>query len=138
MRALLAEDNDINATIAQKALRRLGFEVSRAHDGRQAVHLGAAAARGEAPRFDVILMDIKMPGLDGCEASRALRREERQAGVRPTPIIALTANAMESDRRACLAAGIDEFLVKPVDLARLAETIDAVRLAAQTSRAALS
>jgi two-component system, sensor histidine kinase and response regulator len=120
-----------------KALRRLGFDVARAHDGKEAVALGGAAARGEAPRFDIILMDIKMPGLDGYEATRAIRREEAQAGCR-TPIIALTANALESDRRACLAAGVDEFLAKPVELARLAETIDAVRLAAPAPRAALS
>jgi CheY-like chemotaxis protein len=138
LRALLAEDNDINATIAQKALRRLGFEVARAHDGKEAASLGGAAARGEAPRFDIILMDIKMPGLDGCEASRAIRREENEAGARPTPIIALTANAMESDRRACLAAGIDEFLAKPFDLARLAEAIDAVRMGAAQRNVALS
>jgi CheY-like chemotaxis protein len=110
--------------------------VARAHDGREAVSLGAAAARGERPRFDVILMDIKMPGLDGYEAARAIRRAEAERGARPTPIIALTANAMDSDRRACLAAGIDEFLTKPFDLARLAETIDAVRLA--PARASLS
>ncbi|HLH48038.1 MAG TPA: ATP-binding protein, partial [Roseiarcus sp.] len=117
LRALLAEDNDINATIAQKALRRLGFEVTRARDGGEASRLGAAAARGERPRFDIVLMDVKMPGIDGLEATRAIRRAEREQGVRPTPIIALTANAMDSDRRACLAAGVDEFLVKPFDLA---------------------
>jgi signal transduction histidine kinase/CheY-like chemotaxis protein len=126
-RALLAEDNEINATIAQKALRRLGFEVARAHNGMEAATLGEAAARGEAPRFEIILMDIKMPGLDGFEASRSIRRTEREAGARPMPIIALTANAMEEDRRACLSAGIDDFLTKPVDLARLAQAIDAVR-----------
>jgi signal transduction histidine kinase/CheY-like chemotaxis protein len=126
LNALLAEDNDINATIAQKALRRLGFEVIRAHDGREAANFGAAAARGDRPRFDIILMDIKMPGLDGCEAARAIRREEKDNGARPMPIIALTANAMESDRRDCLAAGLNEFLVKPV-----------VRLASP-ARAALS
>jgi signal transduction histidine kinase/CheY-like chemotaxis protein len=128
-RALLAEDNEINATIALKALRRLGFEVARAHNGREAAVLGEAAARGEAPRFEIILMDIKMPGLDGFEASRCIRHAEREAGARPMPIIALTASAMEEDRRACLSAGIDDFLTKPVDLARLAEAIDAVRRA---------
>src|SRR5579863_732926 len=138
LRALLAEDNDINATITQKALRRLGFDVARARDGRQAAELGEAAARGEAPRFDVILMDIKMPGLDGCAASRIIRRVEQEAGARRMPIIALTANAMESDRQQCLAAGIDEFLVKPVDLGRLAETIDAVRLGSPRLHAASS
>ena len=126
-RALLAEDNEINATIAQKALKRLGFDVVRAHNGEEAATLGVAAARGETPRFEIILMDIKMPGLDGFEASRGIRGAEREAAARPMPIIALTANAMEEDRRACLSAGIDEFLTKPVDLARLAEAIDAAR-----------
>jgi signal transduction histidine kinase/CheY-like chemotaxis protein len=126
-RALLAEDNEINATIAQKALRRLGFEVVRAHDGAEAAAFGEAAARGEAPRFEIILMDIKMPCLDGFEASRAIRAAERRSGAAAMPIIALTANAMEEDRRACLSAGIDDFLTKPVDLARLAHAIDAAR-----------
>jgi len=134
-RALLAEDNEINATIAQKALRRLGFEVVRAHNGREAAMLGEAAARGEAPRFEIVLMDIKMPGLDGFEASRCIRRAEREAAARPMPIIALTANAMEEDRRASLSAGIDDFLTKPVDLARLAEAIDAVRHKAAANQA---
>ena len=126
-RALLAEDNEINATIAQKALRRLGFEVVRAHDGLEAAALGEASARGDSPRFEIVLMDIKMPGLDGIGASRGIRAAERETGARPMPIIALTANAMEEDRRACLNAGIDDFLTKPVDLARLAAAIDAAR-----------
>jgi signal transduction histidine kinase/CheY-like chemotaxis protein len=125
--ALLAEDNDINAAIAQKALRRLGFDVVRAHNGLEAARLGEAAVRGEAPRFEIVLMDIKMPGLDGFEASRSIRRVEKEIGARPMPIIALTANAMEEDRRASLSAGIDDFLTKPIDLARLAQAIDAVR-----------
>jgi signal transduction histidine kinase/DNA-binding response OmpR family regulator len=137
-RALLAEDNEINATIAQKALRRLGFEVVRAHDGAEAAALGEAAARGETPKFDIILMDIKMPRLDGFEASRAIRAAERRAGGAVMPIIALTANAMEEDRRACLAAGIDDFLTKPVDLARLAHAIDAARRGPAVNMAALS
>ena len=124
MRALLAEDNDINAVVAQKALRRLGFEVARAHDGEEATRLASAATRGQAPRFDVILMDIKMPGIDGYEAARCIRRIERETGAPRAALIALTANAMAEDRRASAAAGFDEFLVKPVDLARLAETIE--------------
>jgi signal transduction histidine kinase/CheY-like chemotaxis protein len=126
LRALLAEDNDINAVIASKALRRLGFEVTRAADGVAATQLGSAAARGDSARYDVILMDVKMPGLDGCEAARRIRRAEREAGARAMPMIALTANAMEDDRRACIAAGIDEFMTKPVDLLRLAETIESL------------
>ena len=117
-RALLAEDNDINAVIAQKALRRLGFEVTRARDGAEAARLAGAATRGEAPRFDIIVMDVKMPGLDGYEATRAIRALEREIGAPRVAIIALTANAMAEDRRASLAAGIDEFLAKPFELAR--------------------
>jgi signal transduction histidine kinase/CheY-like chemotaxis protein len=126
-RALLAEDNEINATIAQKALRRLGFEVVRARDGLEAASFGASAARGDAPRFDIILMDVKMPGVDGLEATRRIRKAEREANAGATPIIALTANAFPEDRRNCLDAGVDEFLAKPFDLAQLAERIDAAR-----------
>ena len=124
-RALLAEDNEINAIIGQKALRRLGFEVERASDGAEAVALAAAAARGRAPRFDVILMDIKMPGLDGFEALRSLRRIERETGGRETPVIALTANAMDEDRGACVKAGFNGYIAKPFELFQLAQMIDA-------------
>ncbi len=124
MRALLAEDNDINAVIAQKALRRLGFEVVRARDGEEATRLAGEAARGEAPRFDVILMDIKMPAIDGRQAARAIRRFEREIRARRVALVALSANATPADRRAGAAAGFDEFLVKPVDLSALAETIE--------------
>jgi CheY-like chemotaxis protein len=123
-RALLAEDNDINAIIAQKALRRLGFEATRARDGAAAARLAGAAARGEAPRYDIVVMDIKMPGLDGYEAARAIRRLEREIGAPRVGILALTANAMPEDRRASSAAGIDEFLAKPFDQARFAEAIE--------------
>ena len=124
MRALLAEDNDINAVVAQKALRRLGFEVVRARDGEEAARLAGAATLGQSPRFDVVLMDIKMPGIDGYEAAREIRRLERESGAARVALVALTANAMAEDRRAGAAAGFDEFLAKPVDLARLAETIE--------------
>jgi CheY-like chemotaxis protein len=124
MRALLAEDNDINAVIAQKALRRLGFEVARARDGEAAARLAGEAARGEAPRFDVVLMDIKMPAIDGWQAARAIRRLEREIGARRVALVALSANATPEDRRGGAAAGFDEFLAKPVDLSALAETIE--------------
>jgi len=129
-RALLAEDNDINAIIAQKALRRLGFEATRARDGAAAARLAGAAARGEAPRYDIVVMDIKMPGLDGYEAARAIRRLEREIGAPRVGILALTANAMPEDRRASVAAGIDEFLAKPFDQARFAEAIERTLAAA--------
>jgi len=118
--------------IAQKALRRLGFEVVRARDGEEATRLAGEAARGEAPRFDVVLMDIKMPAIDGRQAARAIRRLEREIRARRVALVALSANATPEDRRAGAAAGFDEFLVKPVDLSALAETIE--RLLAAPAR----
>jgi CheY-like chemotaxis protein len=125
-RALLAEDNDINALIAQKALHRLGFEAVRAADGDEALRLCAREAPGGSRPFDLILMDLRMPGLDGYEATRRLRRLEAACGWPPTPIVALTANALIDDRRSCLAAGFDGFLVKPFEFATLADTVERV------------
>ncbi len=119
-RALLAEDNDVNALIAQKALRRLGFEVVRASDGEEALRLAA----DEATPFDLIVMDIRMPGLDGCEATRRLRLLEAFTGRRAAPILAVTANASEEDRRACFASGCDAFLAKPFEFRELLRTVE--------------
>ena len=124
-RALVAEDNDINALIAQKALRRLGFETVRAADGDEALSLATPMATNWSP-FDLILMDVKMPGLDGYETMRSLRRVEAASGRPSTPIIALTANALDNNRRFHTAAGFDAFLVKPFELHVLAETIERV------------
>ena len=123
-RALVAEDNDINFIIAQKALRRLGFEVDRATDGLSAVRMADDAARGRSAAYDVVLMDIKMPGLDGRQAVREIREIERESGARRVAIVALTANATAADRRAALEAGVDEYLVKPFDPPKFAETIE--------------
>jgi signal transduction histidine kinase/CheY-like chemotaxis protein len=125
-RALIAEDNDINALIAQKALRRMGFEVARAMDGEEALRLASPTSPLESRPFDVILMDLKMPGLDGYEATRRLRRLEAAYGWSPTPVVALTANALEESRRSCMATGFDAFLVKPVDFRALAATLQRV------------
>jgi signal transduction histidine kinase/CheY-like chemotaxis protein len=102
-RVLLVEDNPINALLARSLLEREGCAVDRAASGREA--LKAA----ETQAYDLILMDLRMPDLDGISATRTLRTN----GVR-TPIIALTADAFEEDRRACLAAGMDDFLAKPL------------------------
>jgi signal transduction histidine kinase/CheY-like chemotaxis protein len=107
-RVLLAEDNPVNALLARSLLEREGCQVSRVADGREAVEAGAAGL------FDLILMDLRMPGLDGRAATQALR----ERGCR-TPIIALTADAFEEDRRACLAAGMDDFMTKPLDATAL-------------------
>ena len=108
MRVLLAEDNPVNALLARALLQREGCQVDRAASGEEAL---AACDRGG---YDLVLMDLRMPGLDGLAATRALRaRGDR------TPVVALTANAFAEDRRAALAAGMDDFLVKPVDAAAL-------------------
>lgn len=102
-RVLLVEDNPINALLARALLTREGCEVDHAVSGDEAI---AAVKVGD---YDLILMDMRMPGLSGVEAARALRK----LGV-DTPIVALTANAFEDDRHACLAAGMNDFLVKPM------------------------
>ncbi len=132
-RALIAEDNDINALVTQKALRRLGFEVVRALDGEEAVRLATPSTLLGSRPFDLILMDLKMPGLDGYEATRSLRRLEAEFGRSPTPIVALTANALDESRRFCTAAGFDAFLVKPVEFRTLAGAVEKVCAAPETT-----
>ncbi len=104
LRVLLAEDNPVNALLARALLTRAGCVVVRAATGEEAL-----TAMDQAP-YDVVLMDMRMPGMDGLTAARTLRRR----GDR-TPIIALTANAFEDDRRACLESGMNDFLTKPLD-----------------------
>ena len=123
LRVLVAEDNEINALLARKHLERLGATPARARDGVEAVQMAHMAMIGEREPFDIILMDIRMPGLDGLEAARQIRRAEAESSVGPTRIIALTANAFEEDRRAALEAGIDDFLTKPVDVSELARAL---------------
>ncbi len=133
-RALIAEDNDINALIAEKALRRIGFEPFRAKDGDEAVRLAAPAAPDAPPPFELILMDVRMPGIDGVEATRRLRAWEAAAAARPTPIVALTANGLEDERRFCAMAGFDAFLVKPFEFDDLAQTIERLCRPSVTSK----
>jgi CheY-like chemotaxis protein len=123
LRVLVAEDNEINALLARKHLERLGATPARARDGLEAVQMAHMAMIGEREPFDIILMDIRMPGLDGLEAARQIRQAEAETHVGPTRIIALTANAFDDDRRAAIEAGIDEFLTKPVDVAELARAL---------------
>jgi PAS domain S-box-containing protein len=110
---LLAEDNPVNALLARELLRRRGHRVEQVATGE-----GAVAAYQRA-RFDVVIMDLHMPGLDGIEATRRIRADEAKKGGRRLPIFALTADALDAGRKACLAAGMDGFLTKPVDPSEL-------------------
>ncbi|MDP3893347.1 response regulator [Nocardioides sp.] len=103
---LVVEDSDINQVVTQAILEHLGFSVDMADDGRAALDLL------EGNRYDVVLMDCQMPVLDGYDATRELRR--REANGRRTPVIALTAGAVEGDRERALAAGMDDYLTKPI------------------------
>ena len=119
---LVAEDNDINALLTRALLIKLGHHPTVAANGAAAIDCWLAARAGHAP-FDRILMDLHMPGMDGLEAARRIRANEAEIGVSRTPILALTANASAEDREACLAAGMDGFLVKPLDRERLAAAL---------------
>jgi signal transduction histidine kinase/ActR/RegA family two-component response regulator len=113
-RILLVEDEPINSQIATMLLEDVGMDVSTAQDGAEAVKLAAVNS------YAAILMDMQMPNMDGLEATRNIRQLPAH---RSTPIIATTANAFAEDRARCLAAGMDDFLAKPVDPERLYETL---------------
>jgi PAS domain S-box-containing protein len=121
---LVAEDNEINALLARALLVKLGHRPTMAESGAAAIECWLAARAAGAP-FDCVLMDLHMPGMDGLEATRRIRAIESEHGGTRTPIVALTANASVDGRDACLAAGMDGFLVKPLDRERLASALAA-------------
>lgn len=106
-RVLVVEDNLLNQELVIGYLEDSDYVVTLAGDGRQGVEVF------ERERFDVVLMDWQMPEMDGLEATRRIREFEQRRGLERTPIIAVTAHAMASDRDACLAAGMDDYLIKP-------------------------
>jgi signal transduction histidine kinase/CheY-like chemotaxis protein len=122
-RVLLAEDNDINALIVTRHLEKLGADIIRVADGTAALAAAKAPIAGEAAAFDAIILDIRMPGLDGLEVARQIRLTEGRAGRAPARLIALSADAYDDDCAAANAAGIDVFLTKPVDFVRLREAL---------------
>jgi PAS domain S-box-containing protein len=116
LRVLLAEDNPFNQRVGVLTLEGAGHSVRVAPNGREAV------AAWEQEAFDVVLMDVQMPEMDGFEATAAIRAREREAGRR-TPVIAVTAHAMKGDRERCLAAGMDGYVTKPIRAEELWRTI---------------
>jgi CheY-like chemotaxis protein len=119
---LVAEDNEINALLMRSLLTRLGHHVVITTNGEAALESWQAAESAGTP-YDLVLMDIQMPKLDGIETSRRIRACEAGIRLRPTPILALTANTLVEDRYACFEAGMDGFLVKPLDRDKLAEAL---------------
>ncbi|MCO6457637.1 MAG: response regulator [Pirellulaceae bacterium] len=116
LKILLAEDNQVNQLLATALLQRQGHHVAVAHNGRQTVEMWS---HGD---FDLILMDVEMPEVDGLEATRQIRQRERQRGTH-VPIIAMTAHAMRGDRELCLAAGMDDYLSKPIRSQQVTEKL---------------
>jgi len=111
---LLVEDNELNQEVAKDLLEAAGLKVDIACDGQQAVDMV------QARDYDLVLMDMQMPKMDGLEATRLIRAGQHQADL---PIVAMTANAMSSDREACLLAGMNDHVAKPIDPVRLFETL---------------
>lgn len=118
-RILIAEDNDLNAEIATELLSEMGFEVERAQDGDICVSMMEQAEGGY---YDLILMDIQMPNMNGYQAAEAIRKmdDPSKAGI---PIVAMTANAFEEDKKNAYAAGMNGHLAKPVDIQKMMETL---------------
>ena len=117
-RILIAEDNPVNREVAGEALRQLGCQVDMANDGQQAIE------GWRSTHYAVILMDCHMPNMDGIEAAKIIRMRESTDGRARTPIIALTANARGEDYQRCIAAGMDDYLTKPLTLDELRTALE--------------
>lgn len=116
IQVLVVDDNPVNQRVAARMVERLGCQAHCADDGLRAVQLTAEI------QFDLVLMDMQMPGMDGLEATRQIRQREDETGLRSL-IYAMTANALAGDREACLSAGMDDYLAKPVKLEQLAQAV---------------
>ena len=116
LRILLVEDNPANQKLAAYILQDRGHAVEIAGNGQEAIYLA------EQNRYDVILMDVQMPEMDGLEATAAIRK--REDGGQRMPIIAMTAHSMKGDRERCLAAGMDAYISKPIKREELIETVE--------------
>jgi two-component system sensor histidine kinase/response regulator len=127
-RILVVEDNAVNQMLALRLLEKQGHAVTIAGTGLEAIERAAAGG------FDVILMDVQMPGMDGLQATVAIREAEAGSGVH-VPILAMTAHAMSGDRDRCLAAGMDGYLSKPICPRMLFETLDSIQRSNITAEA---
>jgi signal transduction histidine kinase/CheY-like chemotaxis protein/HPt (histidine-containing phosphotransfer) domain-containing protein len=116
-RVLVAEDHQVNWMLVERLLARRGYPSSNAKDGRQVLELL------ESEQFDLVLMDCHMPHLDGYATARAIRERELTEGWKHVPIVAMTANALEGDRDLCLAAGMDDYLAKPITATAIDEVL---------------
>ncbi|HEX9690969.1 MAG TPA: response regulator [Gemmatimonadales bacterium] len=121
-RILLVEDNEMNRDMLSRRLTRKGYDVEMAVDGQQGIDMAKAG------KYDLILMDMSLPEVDGWEATRRLREDPAMSAV---PIIALTAHAMSGDREKALEAGCNDYDTKPIELPRLLSKIEAALRAAQ-------
>jgi len=119
---LVAEDNEINALLMRSLLTRLGHHAVIATNGAEALESWLAAKSAGTP-YDLVLMDVQMPELDGIETAKRIREYEAGEAGRRTPILALTANTLVEDRYACFESGMDGFLIKPLDREKLAEAL---------------
>jgi len=128
LKILLAEDNRVNQAVATRLLQRRGHVIVVANNGKEALSLL------EDQSFDLVLMDVQMPEMDGITATAEIRRRE-ESTERHIPIIAMTAHAMKGDRERCIAAGMDGYVSKPVNGNELAKTIELVLNPLQTAHA---
>jgi two-component system, sensor histidine kinase and response regulator len=116
-RILLAEDNRVNQALARRLLQKQGYTVVIAENGREAL------IALDTENFDLVLMDVQMPEMDGFEATASIREKERTTGTR-LPVIAMTAHAMKGDEERCLMAGMDGYISKPISPQKLFETLE--------------
>jgi CheY-like chemotaxis protein len=119
VRVLLAEDNAVNQLVVRRTIERAGHEVAIVNNGREALETLARRS------FDLVLMDVQMPEMDGFEATAEIRRGEQGSG-RHQFIVAMTAHAIKGDRERCLNAGMDDYLSKPIKIADLASLIEGI------------
>ncbi|HEX7072323.1 MAG TPA: response regulator [Rhodothermales bacterium] len=130
LRILLAEDNEVNQKFACRLLEKQGHSVEVASDGEKAVNAYSRAMR-EGRAFDFILMDVQMPVLNGFEATKRIRALEQEIGTH-TYIVAVTARAMEDDRAECLAAGMDDYISKPIQMSAFRDLVNRLELEARS------